>query len=152
MTFFVSGIPRTKGSWKPVRHRKTGKTLLVPSGRETVPWQESVAWAAKQEAMIKAREMSPSGVAVSLHLTYFLPRPEDHYDENGRLQEDAPPWPVTKGRYDLDKLERAIFDALTGIIYDDDSQVCHCDHMKRWADDSPPGVRVFVGEPKQERG
>lgn len=43
---------------------------------------------------------------------------------------------------DLDKLVRAVQDALTGIIYKDDGQVCRLTANKNYA--AHEGVRIFV--------
>ena len=50
---------------------------------------------------------------------------------------------VTKSP-DLDKLERAVLDALTAVVWVDDSQVAEVDKRKVYADDMPPGVNVTV--------
>jgi Holliday junction resolvase RusA-like endonuclease len=44
---------------------------------------------------------------------------------------------------DLDKLERAVWDALAGLIYVDDAAVCSSASRKFYATDKePPGVRI----------
>ena len=46
---------------------------------------------------------------------------------------------------DTDKLIRAILDALTGIIYKDDSQVDAIHVTKKWADTlEPAGVFIMI--------
>lgn len=61
---------------------------------------------------------------------FFLPRPK-------RTKLDSP-------RPDLDKLVRSCLDAMTGVIYADDSQVVRVTASKRWADAEGPGARVIV--------
>jgi crossover junction endodeoxyribonuclease RusA len=146
LTFFVPGIPRTKGNWKAVCHPKTGKALLVPKSRKSVPWEESVAWAAKQMIVHDRWHKRPAGVAVSVSLAFSLPRPKSHLKANGRLRKGAPLFPASKSCGDRDKLDRAVLDAMTGIVYDDDSQVCDGGVGKRYADGCPAGVQVTVRE------
>ena len=43
---------------------------------------------------------------------------------------------------DIDKLARAILDALTGVVYADDSQVCQLVVVKRYG--PKPGVQITV--------
>lgn len=87
----------------------------------------------------------------SLHVEvcFFLKRPDSHW-RSGRyshlLKDDAPAAPTTFP--DVDKLLRAILDALTGIVYRDDSQVTKAPPEKRYALPSEAndgrGVRIMV--------
>jgi Holliday junction resolvase RusA-like endonuclease len=84
-----------------------------------------------------------------VHSTFFLQRPESHY-RSGRnahlISDGARAFPVTIP--DVDKLERAIFDALTDVVYVDDSQVIDAINSKRYAVPTPGddgvGVRIVV--------
>jgi crossover junction endodeoxyribonuclease RusA len=51
---------------------------------------------------------------------------------------------VPASRPDIDKLARAVLDALTGVAFRDDSQVAKLDLLKLWVDAIPPGVQVIV--------
>ena len=70
-------------------------------------------------------------------MTFFMPRPQSQTRAE-RLRRF-----VTKSP-DLDKLERAVLDALTAVVWVDDSQVAEVDKRKVYADDMPPGVNVTV--------
>jgi Holliday junction resolvase RusA-like endonuclease len=50
---------------------------------------------------------------------------------------------------DLDKLIRGVGDALTGVLYDDDSQVIRCLAWKTYADTRLPGAFIRVNELSQ---
>jgi len=52
-------------------------------------------------------------------------------------------WPNTK-QPDIDKLQRALFDALTGIVWADDSQVSFVTANKVYAWNDRPGCVVVV--------
>jgi len=54
-------------------------------------------------------------------------RPKSHYTAKGALRDAAP---RHVGKPDIDKLCRAVLDALTGIAYADDSQVVALDASK----------------------
>jgi Holliday junction resolvase RusA-like endonuclease len=61
---------------------------------------------------------------VHVRMTFNLPRPAGHYGSGknaGKVRASAPREHVTKP--DLDKLARCVLDALTGVVYADDSQV-----------------------------
>lgn len=64
-------------------------------------------------------------------LVYYMPRPNGDYTKSGELTASARTEPWTKP--DLDKLERATLDALTGMVWDDDSRVCRVVKEKRYA-------------------
>lgn len=52
-------------------------------------------------------------------------------------------WAHTK-KPDVDKLTRFLFDALTGIVWKDDSQVCYATINKVYAWNNRPGAYVVV--------
>jgi Holliday junction resolvase RusA-like endonuclease len=61
------------------------------------------------------------------------------------LRPDAPIWVTSKP--DIDKLERALLDGMTAVVYVDDDQVVAVRKAKRYEmPDEPPGVRVWVTE------
>jgi crossover junction endodeoxyribonuclease RusA len=75
---------------------------------------------------------------VSLTLTFVFARPKAHFRAN------APQHCVTRIG-DLDKLCRAVCDALTGIAYDDDSQVFSINAERRYATASEsPGALITI--------
>jgi Holliday junction resolvase RusA-like endonuclease len=57
------------------------------------------------------------------------------------VKNNSPRYPT--GKPDADKLLRAIGDALTGVVWVDDSQVCDAYVSKQW-DDVGGGERVEV--------
>jgi crossover junction endodeoxyribonuclease RusA len=61
-----------------------------------------------------------------LDLVFWFARPASHYGtKNGALylKPSAPAQPVSARLGDVDKLSRAVLDALTGVAYLDDRQV-----------------------------
>ena len=96
---------------------------------------------------------SPEGPPQMLHgpvlvtLGFYLARPKAHFGVGrnaGKLKPSAPEMPI--GKPDLDKLVRAVFDALTGMVFRDDSQVAVLVATKQYADDERgPGVSIRVG-------
>lgn len=129
LTVFVPGNPRPQGS-KVGIVRSAGGVAMRESAKGLKKWRDDVALLAKAEM----RGQAPATGPVWLHLLFELPRPggKDHLDhDDPHLR---PP--------DLDKLTRAIGDALTGVVYVDDSQVIELMPKKQYA--APRGPGVFV--------
>mgnify|MGYP002079015282 FL=1 len=76
-------------------------------------------------------------------LTFLMPRPKAHYDTKGHVKKRFKHAAHTP-RPDLDKLTRAVFDALTiaGIV-EDDSHITSAVIAKRYAD-SPENTGVCI--------
>ena len=136
---FVPGIPRPGGSKVPIR---IGNHLGVrEAGKHTAEWRSRVALAASQ-----AWPWPPLTCAVDLTITFRMPRPKGHYRTGrhaGALKPNAPRYPT--GILDATKLRRSTEDALAGIVFRNDSQVCDGPPRKRYADDEhPPGAYIAV--------
>lgn len=104
MKIWVPGIPRPKGSFKWIR----GKTR--PSSEYVEKWQAGIQWIAQAEW---DADPAPAPAAFGVWAKFIMPPP-------GRV---AKLWPFPTKVPDGDKLLRAVFDALTGIVYIDDAQV-----------------------------
>ncbi len=66
---------------------------------------------------------SPFTFDVVLSAEFVLPRPPSHYKPSGELTAKAKRDNAHPGKPDLSKLVRAVEDAMSGIVYGDDSQV-----------------------------
>lgn len=64
-------------------------------------------------------------------LAYYLPRSSGDFDAHGYVKAGARSTPWVKP--DIDKLTRATFDALTGIVFDDDARIVRVVCEKRFA-------------------
>jgi len=125
--FFVPGKPAPQGS-----KRHVGRGILVEASKEVGPWRERIALAAADHADTLIQK--PDEVRVLLQFT--LPRPASA-PKTRKL-------PASK-RPDLDKLARAVLDALTNVIFEDDSQVVSLNASKYIADPGEqPGVKVTI--------
>lgn len=124
-TVFVPGAPAPQGS-----KRHVGRGILIESSKAVGPWRERVALAAHSHAR------GLLGGPVSVDLTFVLPRPKS------APKRTTPP---AVKRPDLDKLARAILDALTGVWFADDSAVVSLFASKRLAEiEEPPGVHITI--------
>jgi crossover junction endodeoxyribonuclease RusA len=132
--FRVRGMaPAPQGS-----KRHVGNGVMVESSQRVKPWREAVRWA----ALAELGDAPPMAGPVQVTVFYGLPRPKGHYG-TGRnaetLRPSAPRFPAVKP--DLDKLDRGLFDALTGLVWQDDAQVVAVTAHKVYGD---PGARVIV--------
>jgi crossover junction endodeoxyribonuclease RusA len=150
---FVPGTPITQGSMKGfVRTGKAGVPVaaLTHSNPALIAWRMKVTGylidAVQNSPMI---HHVPMLGAIGARITFRMPRPQQHYwpvnrNHTGEVREDAPKYPMTS---DLDKLLRAILDAVTDAqVWKDDGQVVNVSTMKLYADDQhPAGVTIVVG-------
>jgi len=115
-TFTVNCRAVGKGSLQPIR-TKSGRTFMKESGGDPlVLFMRTVAFEAAKH--FKAPLGRPWGFVVDRR--YFFARPSTCYEN-----------PIVKP--DIDKLDRAVFDALTGVAYEDDAQVIGGSHQKCYA-------------------
>lgn len=119
LAFAVRGIPVPEGNLQRGAHGG----LYHRDAKRLDAWRSAVAIAAADAAGDNPPFVGPVAVAVE----FVLPRPRTHYlPVNGRrsapvLRADAPVF--VSGKPDVDKLERALLDALTTVAVRDDAQV-----------------------------
>jgi len=129
MTFRVYGTPIPQGSLRGFVSRGAGPTrvLLTSDNTKTEPWRQDVA----AQAIKAGVSMIASG-PVGLHCVFHLPRPKSR--PKRCTHPDVRP--------DLDKLVRAILDALTSIAFRDDAQVCELSAIKCYTDRAGADITV----------
>lgn len=141
LSFTVLGVAAPQGSMRAFVGKKTGRAYMTSDNKKTMPWRQDVA-ACAERAVAVAPSLYPLSGAVVLRITFCLPRPLSHFGKKG-LRRSAPMHPMRKP--DLSKLIRAVEDALTGIVYDDDARIVQHDVRKRYADEGrAPGAFVEV--------
>jgi crossover junction endodeoxyribonuclease RusA len=125
--FSVPGRPQPKGSIRAVPHATTGRIMMLGANPKGKAHQTAIAWAAKAAGVRPAS----AGASVAVELVFWLLRPKAHWLKSGVLRDGAPIYPAQ--RPDVDKLARLVLDALTGIAYEDDSQVVQLSARKEFA-------------------
>jgi len=132
ITFEVIGIPRPGGSKNAIITSR-GKVAVFDSCKYNRQWRDSVAAAAieaKERLGFVGLMTGPVGIIIN----FKLPRPKSHF-RTGKYAEQvrpgAPKYPITKPDYL--KLTRSTEDALTGILWVDDAQICEAEHTKDYA-------------------
>ena len=132
ISFTVRGMkPASQGSKVLMRGR------MVESCKDLPRWRSLVATTA--EALGVGVIPGP----VSLSVTFMMPRPAGHWTKTGKLSSKATPWPSVKP--DADKLLRAVGDALTGVLIEDDARVVNIAGSKRYCvGDELPGAIITI--------
>jgi len=123
----VYGKPQPAGSKRvlPAGGRPGGRPLVVDSNKNAKEWKRAVAQAAGE----KRGDRPLLEGALRLTVLFYMPRPKGHYGTGrnaGVLKNGAPPYPTVKP--DTTKLLRAVEDALTAVVWRDDTQV-----VSQWA-------------------
>ena len=132
--FTVPGEPVPQGSMFSPKgttkmfHSKKGKGRTVPQ------WRKDAQGEAR-EAM-KGRKLIDGAVTVSV--TFYLTRPVSRQDE---AYPDRTP--------DLDKLCRALGDALEKVVLTQDSRIVRWHAPKLYADDHPQGIACTVVDARE---
>jgi Holliday junction resolvase RusA-like endonuclease len=128
----VIGLARPAGSKRAFvpTNKKTGQPFRRPNGGVVVSVVDdnpkSKDWKTDIKAQIyrewNGRELLDG--PLWLRLVFYLPRPQSHFGSGknaGTLRATAPTFPATKP--DVLKLARGVEDALTNIVWKDDSRI-----------------------------
>jgi len=142
LQFTVYGKPVTQGSTRSVPMRAKGggyqtdakgrPKLMQKHDEETrlIHWRQQIAQSARRQYQGPLSEE-----AIFLALVFHRPRPKGHFG-TGRnaniLKASAPEYPTQQP--DTIKLTRAVEDALTGVVWRNDSQVVRHELLKVWGD------------------
>lgn len=134
MYITVPGIPAAQGSKRFVGSQ-TGRGIMVESSKALAPWRDSVIHAARQ---VMQTGFDTFTGPVTVDMSFYFPRPKSHYGTGGnanRIKDRAPDHKTSAP--DLDKLVRAVCDALTQAgVWRDDSLVVVLWSSKRYANDA----------------
>jgi crossover junction endodeoxyribonuclease RusA len=130
ITFTVIGHAQPQGSTKAFMPKGARYPVVTSDNPNLKGWRTLVAYAAQQHA-----SAGPMYGGVHVTLDFALQRPKSL--PKRQCQHLRKP--------DIDKLARAVLDALTGILYHDDSEVVHLDVIKRYAAPiEAPSVRITI--------
>lgn len=139
----VAGIPQPKGSHRALARIINGKPvgMLVEGGtdngkKKLAVWAKQIETAAAAEIQRTGVAWTSKDAAIAVEALFWIERPKTVR----RV------WPITKP--DLDKLERAVLDAMTRAgLWVDDCQVVDIRAVKRYATtDHPPGLMFRAKE------
>lgn len=149
LSFFVAGQPQTAGSKRafPISRKGpngqkvfTGRNIIVDANPKAKDWKAQVAHEGELAMNLPADRQGLFDGALEVRFTFQMPRIRSHFNSKGFLKPKAPIRPIT--RPDALKLARAAEDALSGVIWNDDSQIVIERLEKRYSD--KPGLLVEV--------
>lgn len=125
---------RTKSGWYQEQAGPRLKAYQAAIERDTL-------------AVTLQRGWTPLAGALRVTLTIEFPRPKRHYLANGTVREDAPRRPYPCKRGDIDKLERAVLDAIVkGMLMHDDNQIVDLQTSLYWSMDRKPRTSIVAAE------
>ena len=138
LEFSVIGHPIGQGALSPKgRNAKTGRIVMAHSNAKSLkPWRAQIAEMAKQTIERCGHpKLFPIESAVAVELLFTMPTSAASLKQ-GRA------YPTVKNatNSDLDHLERAIYDALTGVVFLDDALVVDAAHPKTY----PAGSTAYT--------
>jgi Holliday junction resolvase RusA-like endonuclease len=125
---FVPGRPAPKGSGVQWRDTEGRVMFKQSSAKHLRPWNNAIRYVT-QASKPPTAYSGPVGV----QMTFALERPKSNRD----------PFPMRRTHGDIDKLTRAVFDALVPHVLLDDSLVVRMAVIKRWAE-TRNGVGVWI--------
>lgn len=141
-SIMVPGKPQQKGS-------KTGFIVKKKDGTQRAIVNESNKHAKGYQQLVRmyaAKEFDGDPIQGPVHvmLRFQYSRPKNHFYTGKRadtLRDDAPEWKTSTP--DVDKLTRTVLDALSGVVFRDDAQVCSLDAIKTYRP-GKEGDRTFI--------
>lgn len=133
ISFRVYGIPTPKGSFTKMPNGAMLPAGTAKSRKAKAQWEQAVSDAGK-EAM-NDRKLCVR--AIRLLVEYRMPVPKT-------MAKDKWGWYPHISYPDLDKLDRALRDALTGVVWADDAQVAYATSNKGYSWEGQPGAFVVI--------
>lgn len=140
--FFVAGFAKTSGSKRAFKNPKTEKIIVTADNPKQKKWQDAVKWQAMQAWQRRVPWTGP----LCLTMTFVRHRPKGHFGSgrNEGVLKDSARATLPETRPDELKLGRAVEDAMSGIIYLDDAQIC--EHHIRKVYGNKPGVHILLSK------
>lgn len=141
LSFTVLGKPQPAGSKRAFAIKRggvpTGQIAVVDANKNAKSWQQEVRTAARNALLVLWEHSALFGDLLdgplNVSMVFYCRRPKSHFG-TGRnsevLKPNAPQFPTSKP--DSLKLARGTEDALTGVVWHDDSQVVDLDVHKRY--------------------
>jgi hypothetical protein len=149
--FTAFGVAKPAGSKTAFAFKRKNGSLgasVVDACKTTKPWQAVVSTAAAYATPRDGDGEFFNGFDGPLvaSFRFYVPRPKCHYNSKGELKANAPAF-VTK-KPDVLKLARAVEDALTGIVYRDDSQIVIENISKHYGEPARCEVKIETLTPR----
>lgn len=129
---FVIGHPAPQGSIKAIVHKHTGRAVAIKDNNRTQKtWRGDV-----RDTVQRHWTSPPIDGPIRVRCDFVMPRP---------LSTPRRRTPPAVRKPDGDKLLRAVWDALTHVVWTDDSRIVDWGGSKRLAElGQTPGCRIRV--------
>jgi crossover junction endodeoxyribonuclease RusA len=140
LSFFVSGDPVPQGSTKSYHNKKLDKVFTTHGNKNTDRWRLRIATEAQAAVALNPKawpwwEDREAGYRITAMFSFKKPA-------SARKRKT-----MNNKRPDIDKLERALLDAITDVLIPDDalviSSLCEKDYVVD-GDGRSPGVKVTI--------
>lgn len=132
--FTVIGEPQTQGSTRAFIPKGWTRPIITNTNKKTKPWRQEISQTAICEMQTYGFPPLMNGEAVQVDTDFYFEKPKSKSKKCIHK--------VTKP--DGDKCVRAVWDALTGIAFKDDSQIVRWSGTKRYGSPSRVVVRVSL--------
>ena len=127
----VLGPAASQGSKTPIRNKQGQAVGSRESSKKVKPWRQDVKALMVEE--LERTSLSYDGdhsftlwdEAVFVALRIYVLRPKGHFNSKGQLKPTAPQYPPSG--LDVDKVQRAVGDAMKGIWVRDDARISKWD-------------------------
>jgi crossover junction endodeoxyribonuclease RusA len=129
IVFTVIGTPRPQGSSRAFIPKGWSRPVITTDNQKLKPWRQEIASTAQSLNV----PMFDRSVPVEITMNFYFSRPASAKKRRGMTVKP-----------DIDKLVRGIFDSLTGILFEDDSQIV--EHHARKHYGGPERVEIRVQE------
>jgi Holliday junction resolvase RusA-like endonuclease len=143
----VYGDPAPQGSKSAFRNQHTGRIQQVETSKKVKPWRQDIRDATQPHA----DRHGPLDGPIATAIIFTFPRPRSHWrtGRNAHLLRDTAPAYPDGHRNDLDKLIRAVLDAITSTgLWHDDGQIVRLDATKVYTGHphalDRPGARIGI--------
>lgn len=146
LSITIYGRPATAGS-----KRHIGHGVLIDSCKRAKPWRESVQYEAHEAMMKHNMTIDDFAGPLTLRCIFYRRRPKSHFGTGAnsqKLKDSAPRFPTT--RPDSTKMLRALEDAMTGVVYQDDSIIVHHDILKIYDVQDKVSIEITTKENNNE--
>jgi Holliday junction resolvase RusA-like endonuclease len=135
LAFTVYGKPEPQGSTRAFVPKGWKRPIITSSNKNLKPWRQQVTQAAIEAA---AGEIIQRPESVRVRFDFYLARPAT-LPKRVREPTKKPDW---------DKLARAACDSLTGVVFEDDSQITQAVVCKHYG--QPERLEIFVSTESHE--
>jgi crossover junction endodeoxyribonuclease RusA len=130
ISFTVYGTPVPQGSMRAFLRPGSKFPIVTSDNKKLKPWRQEITGCALK--VFRGPVLRPN--AIWVEVKFFLAKPQS---KSAKIV-----YPTTKP--DVDKLLRGILDALTGVAYEDDSQVCRVTMEKNYGRPERAEITVSV--------